>query len=394
LFENMSPAPADKILALIAKFKEDPRTDKIDLGVGVYKDENGETPVMAAVRDAEQRLFQSQTSKAYVGGMGDLGFNAAMSTLVFGDDLDATRVRTLQSPGGTGALRILCDTLKRAKPNAKMWFSDPTWANHLPIAREAGFDPQSYPYFDPATGEIRFDEMMEVLKGLGPDDIVMLHGCCHNPTGANPTDEQWKEIAAVASQTGFFPFVDFAYHGFGDGLEKDAAPLRYLSTQVPEMVVASSCSKNFGLYRERTGAAMIMGANAEKADTVISQLANVARGNYSMPPDHGAAVVRIILEDAGLRASWEDELNAVRTRMLALRSSLADTLRAKSGTDTFDFVADHRGMFSRMPVTPEQVERLQKEFGIYMVGDGRFNVAGLRQSIIEPFADALVAVTS
>lgn len=392
MFEQLQAAPADKILALIAKFKEDPRTDKIDLGVGVYKDEKGETPVMAAVRDAEQRLFQSQTSKAYVGGLGDLGFNAAISELVFGADLDTSRVRALQTPGGTGALRVLCDTLKRSNPKAKIWFSDPTWPNHLPIAKAAGLEIASYPYFDAQTGELSFDAMMEALKQCGPNDIVVLHGCCHNPTGANPTFAQWQAIAELANKTGFFPFVDFAYHGFGDGLEEDAAPVRLLLKQVPEMMVASSCSKNFGIYRERTGAAIVVGENAERANVVLSQLGSVARGNYSMPPDHGAAVVRIILNDPTLRQSWESELDAVRNRMLGLRTTLADTLRAKSGTDTFDFVAKHRGMFSRMPVTAEQVERLQTEFGIYMVGDGRFNVAGLRESIIEPFADALIAV--
>lgn len=390
----MQAAPADKILALIAKFKEDPRTDKIDLGPGVYKDENGETPVMDAVREAEQRLFQSQTSKSYVGGMGDIAFNAAISKLVFGETLDTARVRTLQAPGGTGALRILCDTLKRAKPNAKMWFSDPTWPNHVPIASAAGFEIASYPYFDPASGGLRFDAMMETLAGLGPEDIVLLHGCCHNPTGANPTAEQWDAIATLANEKGFFPFIDFAYHGFGDGLEEDAAAVRMLLNRVPEMAIASSCSKNFGIYRERTGAAIIVGENNERADVAISQVASVARGNYSMPPDHGAAVVRIILEDAQLRKTWGDELDSVRNRMLGLRTELANALRAKTGTDTFDFVEHHRGMFSRMPVTAEQVDRLQSEFGIYMVGDGRFNVAGLRKSIIEPFADALIAVRS
>ncbi|MGB0865292.1 MAG: aromatic amino acid transaminase [Granulosicoccaceae bacterium] len=392
MFEQMQAAPADKILALIAKFRDDPRTDKIDLGPGVYKDEKGETPVMLAVREAEQRLYQTQTSKSYVGGMGDVRFNAAISDLVFGEAQDKSRIRTLQAPGGTGALRILCDTLKRAKPNAKMWFSDPTWPNHVPIATAAGFEIKSYPYFDAETGGLRFDAMMETLATLGPDDIVLLHGCCHNPTGANPTAEQWQAIADLATEKGFFPFVDFAYHGFGDGLEEDAVALRQIFSQVPEMAIASSCSKNFGIYRERTGAAIIVGESAERADVAISQVASVARGNYSMPPDHGAAVVRIILEDAQLRKTWEDELDAVRTRMLSLRTELADTLRNKSSSDTFDFVAHHRGMFSRMPVTPEQVDRLQSEFGIYMVGDGRFNVAGLRQSIIEPFADALLAV--
>ena len=392
MFEQLEAAPADKILAMIATFRDDPRTDKIDLGPGVYKDEQGETPVMDAVREAEQRLYQSQTSKAYVGGLGDLGFNAAIGELVFGSDLDTSRVRTLQAPGGTGALRLLCDALKRAKPNAKIWMSDPTWPNHLPIAEEAGLEIATYPYFDAATGGVRFDAMMETFKGLGPDDIVLLHGCCHNPTGANPTLDQWREIAALANARGFFPFVDFAYHGFGDGLEEDAAAVRLLLNQVPEMAIASSCSKNFGIYRERTGAAIIVGENAERADVVLSQLANVARANYSMPPDHGAAVVRIILEDAQLRNTWEAELNGVRTRMLSLRTALAESLRSKSGTDMFDFVEHHRGMFSRMPVTTQQVDRLRDEYGIYMVGDGRFNVAGLRASIIEPFADALLAV--
>ncbi len=392
MFEQLQAAPPDKILALIGKFKDDPRSDKIDLGPGIYKDQNGETPVMEAVREAEQRLFQSQTSKAYVGSYGDEGFNSAICSLIFGGALDTSRVRAIQTPGGTGALRLLADTLKMANPSAKIWLSDPTWPNHVPIAKAAGLEVASYPYFDPATSGLRFDAMMETLKTCGPNDIVMLHGCCHNPTGANPSFDQWKEIAALANARGFLPFVDFAYHGFGDGLEEDAAAVRLLLEQVPEMVLASSCSKNFGIYRERTGAAVIIGPNAERADVVLSQMASVARGNYSMPPDHGAAVVRIILEDPTLRNTWENELDTVRNRMLSLRVALADTLRSKTGTDTFDFVAHHRGMFSRMPVTDEQIDRLQSEFGIYMVGGGRFNVAGLRDSVIEPFADALVAV--
>lgn len=392
MLTHLKPQPADKILALMQMYREDPRTDKIDLGVGVYKNAKGVTPVMRAVKAAEQQLWQAETTKSYTGLIGDPAYGDAMINLVLGDSVARDRIAAAATPGGTGAIRQAFELIRLANPDATVWLSNPTWPNHPSILKFLGMPMGEYRYFDSESRGVDFEGMLADLQKVQSGDVVLLHGCCHNPTGANPTTEQWDAIATLATEKGFFPFIDFAYHGFGDGLDEDATAVRMMLGRVPEMAIASSCSKNFGIYRERTGAAIIVSENAERADVVISQVASVARGNYSMPPDHGAAVVRIILEDAQLRNTWEAELDGVRNRMLDLRTELANTLRTKSGTDTFDFVEYHRGMFSRMPVTTAQVDRLRDEYGIYMVGDGRFNVAGLRQSIIEPFADALLAV--
>jgi len=392
MYETLTPAPPDAILALSVTFRQDPRPNKIDLGVGVYRDAQGKTPVMAAVREAEQRLYDSQDSKAYVGLVGDEGYNAAMTGLVFGTGGPAERIRAVQSPGGCGALRVLADLLHRAKPGARVWLSDPTWPNHQPLMAASGLEIRTYPYFDPATKGVRRDAMLETLATLGPDDIVLLHGACHNPTGAELGAADWQAIADLAVERGFFPFVDFAYQGFGDGLEEDAAGVRLLAGKVPEMAVASSCSKNFGLYRERVGCAFILGESPEQADTALSNLLTVTRASYSMPPDHGGAVARIILEDQALRRSWEDELAGMRTRMLDLRRAAADALRARSNSDAFDFIAHHRGMFSLVGITVDQVRQLREDHAVYMVGAGRMNVAGLTEAQIGPFADALMAV--
>ncbi len=393
MYETLTPAPPDPILALSVTFREDPRPHKIDLGVGVYRDAAGHTPVMAAVRAAEQRLFDSQDTKAYVGLVGDAGYNAAMTDLVFGAGGPVERVRAVQAPGGCGALRVLADLMHRAKPNARVWLSDPTWPNHQPLMAASGLEIRTYPYFDPATKTVRRDAMLETLATLGPDDIVLLHGACHNPTGAELAAADWQAIADLAVERGFFPFVDFAYQGFGDGLEEDAAGVRLLAGRVPEMAVASSCSKNFGLYRERVGCAFLLGETPAASDTALSNLLQVTRASYSMPPDHGGAVARIVLEDPDLRASWEQELAGMRNRMLDLRQAAADALRARSNSDAFDFIAHHRGMFSLVGITVDQVRQLREEHAVYMVGAGRMNVAGLTEAQVGQFADALMAVT-
>jgi aromatic-amino-acid transaminase len=392
MFETLSPAQPDKILALIGLFRDDPRPGKIDLGVGVYKDAAGNTPIMRAVREAEKRLYAEQTSKAYLGLAGDTGFDAAMVRLVFGADADLSRIRAAQAPGGSGALRLVAELLKRARPDAAVWLSDPTWPNHLPLIRAAGAATREYPYFDAATGSVRFDEMLEALRRAAPGDIVLLHGCCHNPTGANLDPGQWSALADLLVQCGLFPFVDLAYQGFGDGLEEDAAGLRLLAARLPEMAVAASCSKNFSVYRDRVGAALLMGRNAAEADIAFGQLLSVARGMYSMPPDHAAAAVRIVLTDDALRADWRAELEAMRRRMVSLREGFADALRRQSNSGRFDFLARHRGMFSRLGATPEEVERLRVEHAVYMVGDGRINVAGLPEDRLDALAAAVVSV--
>ncbi len=392
MFETLSPAAPDKIIALIGMFKEDPRANKLDLGVGVYKDRQGRTPIMRAVRAAEERLFNDQTTKTYLGMAGDPEFNAAMIKLAFGDNADMKRLRAVQAPGGSGAIRVLAELLKRARPDATVWVSDPTWPNHLPMMAAAGYQTKSYPYFDVATGGVKFDEMMAALEQAKVGDIVLLHGCCHNPTGANLTGAQWKKVAALLVERDLFPFVDLAYLGFGDGVEKDAEGLRILAETVPEMVVAQSCSKNFSVYRDRVGCAIVMAKDAAQADIAASQLASVARAMYSMPPDHGAAAIRILMADEALRSDWEGELDEVRARMIRLREGLAAALRQQTNSDRFDFVARHRGMFSRLGLTVDQVKRLREEHAIYMVDDSRINIAGLPEDGLEDFAKAIVSV--
>ncbi|RAZ74513.1 aromatic amino acid transaminase [Mesorhizobium atlanticum] len=392
MFETLQPAPADKILALIGLYRNDPRPGKVDLGVGVYKDIDGKTPVMRAVREAEKQLLATQDTKTYLGLAGDTGFNAAMTKLTFGDKADLSRIRAAQAPGGSGALRLVAELLQRTRPGATVWLSDPTWPNHPPVMRAAGLEVRNYPYFDAASGSVRFDEMLATLRTANSGDAVLLHGCCHNPTGANLDLDQWAKVADVLLERGLLPFVDIAYQGFGEGLDVDAAGLRLLAGRVPELVVASSCSKNFAVYRDRVGAAMIMAKDGAQADVAMSQMLAAARALYSMPPDHGAAAVRMVLEDAGLRKDWETELEEMRLRMLRLRVAFAEALRRQSNSDRFDFVASHRGMFSRLGLTEAQVERLRTEHAVYMVGDSRINVAGLPEDGMDDLAKAIVSV--
>lgn len=392
MFESLQPAPADKILALIGLYRADPRPGKVDLGVGVYKDIDGRTPVMRAVREAEKRLLAGQDTKTYLGLAGDTGFNAAMIKLAFGGTADLSRIRAAQAPGGSGALRLVAELLQRTRAGATVWLSDPTWPNHPPVMRAAGLKVRDYPYFDAASGAVRFDEMLAALRTADAGDVVLLHGCCHNPTGANLDLAQWAQVADVLLERGLLPFVDIAYQGFGEGLDADAAGLRLLAGKMPEMVVASSCSKNFAVYRDRVGAAMILAKNGAEADVAMSQMLAAARALYSMPPDHGAAAVRMVLEDAGLKADWEAELEEMRLRMLKLRVAFAEALRRQSNSDRFDFVASHRGMFSRLGLTEAQVERLRAEHAVYMVGDSRINVAGLPEDGMDDLAKAIVSV--
>ncbi|MEW6629879.1 MAG: amino acid aminotransferase [Pseudomonadota bacterium] len=392
MFEDLQPAPADKILALIGLYRADTRPGKVDLGVGVYKDREGRTPVMRAVREAEKRLLASQDTKTYLGLAGDTGFNAAMIKLAFGGKADLSRIRAAQAPGGSGALRLVAELLQRTRAGATVWVSDPTWPNHLPVMRAAGLQVREYPYFDAASGAVRFDAMLAALRAAKSGDVVLLHGCCHNPTGANLDAGRWAKVADVLLERGLLPFVDIAYQGFGEGLDADAAGLRLLAEKVPEMVVASSCSKNFAVYRDRVGAAMILAKDGAQADVAMSQMLAAARALYSMPPDHGAAAVRMVLEDAALKADWESELEEMRLRMLRLRVAFAEALRRQSNSDRFDFVASHRGMFSRLGLTEAQVERLRTEHAVYMVGDSRINVAGLPEDGMDDLAKAIVSV--
>ncbi|MCE0505996.1 MULTISPECIES: amino acid aminotransferase [unclassified Roseivivax] len=392
MFEHLKDQPADKILALMQAYKEDPREEKIDLGVGVYKDASGNTPIMRAVKAAEKRLWDEEQTKAYTGLAGDPLFGERMASLVLGDAVSLDSVARVATPGGTGAVRQAFDLVRMANPEARVFVSDPTWPNHLSILKHMGIAHVPYRYFDAETGGVDFDGMMEDLAGAGKGDIVLLHGCCHNPTGANLTMEQWKEVADLVNKTGAVPMIDIAYQGFGDGLEADAGPTRLIAAHCPEVLIAASCSKNFGIYRERTGCLMAVAHEAGRHKTNQGTLAYLNRQNFSFPPDHGARLVLMILGDDKLRADWEAELEEVRLGMLELREQLARELRELSGSDRFGFLAQHRGMFSRLGVGPEKVEALREKHGVYMVGDSRMNIAGLNAETVPKLARAIIDV--
>jgi aspartate/tyrosine/aromatic aminotransferase len=390
MFEQLNPQPQDKILQLIQMYKDDARTDKIDLGVGVYKDATGLTPVMRAVKAAEKKLWEVETTKTYTGLAGEPGYNAAMIQMILGDGF-ADRAASVATPGGTGAIRQALELIKLASPTAKVWLSNPTWPNHPSIIKYLGMKMAEYRYFDADTRGIDFAGLMADLDGVQAGDAVLLHGCCHNPTGANLNADQWAEVAKLLLARGAIPFVDLAYQGFGDGLEEDAAATRMIASLFPEVLIAASCSKNFGIYRERTGILIALGDATRRAVTQ-GNLAFLNRQNYSFPPDHGARLVTMILEDDALRADWKAELEEVRLNMLTLRQSLADELRRATNSDRFDFVATHRGMFSRLGLTEAQVNMLRETHGIYMVGDSRINIAGLNAKTVPILAAAIASL--
>ncbi|MDP4033127.1 MAG: amino acid aminotransferase [Pseudorhodobacter sp.] len=392
MLDALKPQPADKILELMQKLRNDPRKDKIDLGVGVYKDATGLTPIMRAVKAAEKMLWRTEISKTYTSLAGEPAFNAAMVGLILAGAVPADRVACVATPGGTGAIRQALELVKIAAPAATVWLSNPTWPNHPSIIRYLGMPLAEYRYFDSDTGLVDFDGLLADLGRVKAGDVVLLHGCCHNPTGANLTLKQWAQVAELLNSRQAIPFIDLAYQGFGDGLEEDAAPTRLVARTCPEMLIAASCSKNFGIYRERTGVLIAISSDASMRATTQGNLAFLNRQNYSFPPDHGARLVTMILEDPALRADWQAELEEVRTNMLTLRAALADALRAATNSDRFDFVAGHRGMFSRLGLTPDQVETLRSKHGIYMVGDSRINIAGLNARTVPILAQAVARV--
>ena len=390
MFAALKPQAPDKILALMGEFRADTRQGKIDLGVGVYKDPTGVTPVMRAVKAAEQRIWQTETTKAYTALAGEPAYLAAMGRMVLGDAQDGARTASLSTVGGTGAIRQALELARMGNPDVTVHVSDPTWPNHLSIMQFMGVPFVPYRYFDAATRGVDFDGMKADLGRAKQGDLVLLHGCCHNPTGANLTADQWAEVADVLDRTGAVPLIDLAYQGFGDGLEEDAAGTRLIVSRAPEAMVAASCSKNFGIYRERTGMLMVQVADPAARDVAQGTLAYLNRQTYSFPPDHGARIVQTILDDEGLAADWRAELEEVRLGMLALREQLAGELRALTGTDRFDFIARHRGMFSRLGASPEQVQRIKEDAAIYIVGDSRLNIAGLNRDSVPVLARAIV----
>ncbi|MCE5973364.1 aspartate/tyrosine/aromatic aminotransferase [Sinirhodobacter sp. WL0062] len=389
MFNSLKPQAPDKILALMGMFRADPRTDKVDLGVGVYKDAEGRTPVMRAIKAAEKQLWDKETTKTYTALAGEPEFHAAMAGMVLGADYPKDRLSALQTVGGTGACRMGFELARMANPDVTIWVSDPTWPNHLSILSFMKQDYKLYRYFDAASRSVDFDAMMADLEGVKAGDVVLLHGCCHNPTGANLTIEQWGTVADLLEAKGAIPMIDLAYQGFGDGLEADAAGTRLIASRLPEVMIAASCSKNFGIYRERTGCLMVLSDAASK-EVTQGTLAYLNRQTYSFAPDHGARLVTMVLADPALRADWEAELEEVRNGMLGLREALAAELRQLSNSDRFDFVAKHRGMFSRIGASPEQVEKMRVDNAIYMVGDSRLNIAGLNAKTVPLLARAII----
>jgi len=389
MFETLQAQKPDAILALVQMFKDDPRENKVDLGVGVYKDASGKTPVMRAIKAAEQKLWANETTKSYTALTGDPGFADAMVRLVLGNAVPRNTVSAAATPGGTGAVRQAFELIKMARPDARVFVSNPTWPNHLSILAYLGIETVPYRYFDNDTRGVAFDAMLEDLKTARKGDVVLLHGCCHNPTGANLTMLQWQEVIAVLQQTGAVPMIDIAYQGFGDGLEADGAATRAVAAATTECLIAASCSKNFGIYRERTGILMMI-ANGTEPKIAQGTLAFLNRQNFSFPPDHGARLVTMILNDEALRNDWMTEVEDMRLSMLGLREQLARELQQRSGSDRFDFIAQHRGMFSRLGTTPELVQKMREDFGIYLVGDSRMNIAGLNTQTVPILAEAIV----
>lgn len=391
MFELLDTLPPDPILGLMSAYRADPHLQKIDLGVGVYRDEAGETPILRAVREAQHHHIEKEQTKSYIGPPGTPGFNQAIRQLMFGRDhavLSEQRLAGVQTPGGCGALRVAAELLKRARPDTTIWVSDPTWANHIPLLGSAGLNIKPYPYYDRTTHGLNAEAMMLGLGETEPGDVVLMHGCCHNPSGVDLKAEHWATVADIVNDRGLTPFLDLAYQGLGDGLTEDAHGVRVLASRCAELIVAGSCSKNFGLYRERVGALQIVARSTEGAETVQSQLESVVRGIYSMPPSHGAAIVETILNDEAMNASWIEELTQMRDRINGLRELLADRLSETTGRD-FGFIRDQRGMFSFLGIFPEQIARLREEFGIYMVDSSRINVAGINPANLEYFIEAM-----
>ena len=395
MFENLKPVAIDPILGLMVAFKADNRAEKIDLGVGVYQDDRGRTPVMASVKEAESRLMELETTKTYQGMAGDPDYNQRMMELLLGKDhsiLSTGRVKSIQAPGGSGALRVGAEVIRRARPESKLWVGIPTWPNHIPLLGSAGFDIKQYPYYDMDARQVDTEKMMETLRQVPVGDLVLLHGCCHNPTGADLTNEQWDSIADLALERGFIPFIDTAYQGLGNGLDQDAYGMRMMAERLPEVIIASSCSKNFGLYRERTGSITFIAETSEQADIVVSQAMSTARSIYSMPPAHGALLVSMVLGDPQLRSQWEAELEEVRLRIKSMRNLLCDSLENNAAGMDFSHIKRQNGMFSFLGITTPQLQRLRTEFGIYIVSSTRINLAGVNSNNIEHLTQSLLTV--
>ncbi|MGQ0286230.1 amino acid aminotransferase [Pasteurellaceae bacterium 22721_9_1] len=395
MFENITPAPADPILGLGEAFKADSRQEKVNLGIGVYKDAKGNTPIMKAVKDAEARLFEQETTKNYLSIDGVAEFNAHTQELLFGKDsniVKSKRAKTVQSLGGTGALRIAAEFVKRQTKAQNVWISSPTWPNHNAIFNAVGITIREYRWYDAERKVLDWDNLIADLSNAGEGDVVLLHGCCHNPTGIDPTPEQWKVLADMSAKNGWLPLFDFAYQGLANGLEEDAVGLRTFAANHKELLVASSYSKNFGLYNERVGAFTLVAENETVAATALTQVKTIIRTLYSNPAAHGASAVSVVLKDPALRAEWEAELAEMRTRIKAMRFKFVELLKEFGAEQDFSFITEQNGMFSFSGLTAEQVDRLKEEFAIYAVRSGRINVAGITEDNIRYLCESIVKV--
>jgi aspartate/tyrosine/aromatic aminotransferase len=395
MFESLQPAPPDPILGLTEAFRNDPNPQKINLSVGVYQDAGGRTPILECVKQAERRLLDTETTKSYLPIHGSPAFGASVQELTFGKDheiVTAARAVTLHAPGGTGALRVAADFLKTSFPSASVWCSTPTWPNHQGVFQAAGLNVQAYPYFDKQANRLDLTAMLDTLRQIPAGDVVCLHGCCHNPSGIDPDPDGWRQIADAVYERGLLPLVDFAYQGLGDGFQEDSAGLIQMCRPGQELLIASSFSKNFGLYRERTGALTAVAASAEAAQIALSRLKTCVRSNYSNPPAHGGAIVATVLADAELTRQWQAEVQGMRDRINGMRRLFAETMRAKGSPRDFDFITSQRGMFSFSGLTPLQVDQLRNQFAIYVVGSGRVNVAGMTEANMDRLCDAVMAV--
>jgi aspartate/tyrosine/aromatic aminotransferase len=395
MFQSLEMAPPDAILGLTEAFKNDPNPQKINLSVGVFKDAEGQTPILPVVKEAEKRLLEEETNKSYLAMQGIPEYGQFVRELLFGAQhnvISDCRAVTAQTPGGTGALRVAGDLIKQKLGGSRIWCSDPTWANHPAVFKAAGLDVESYPYLDAAGKELDFERMIQAIEKIPAGDVICLHACCHNPTGVDPTTEQWREIAQRLQQQGVLPLIDFAYQGFANGLQQDATGVREMAAGVDELLVCSSFSKNFGLYNERVGAMTLVAGSESAAQKALSHLKLVIRTNYSNPPKHGGAIVSTVLGDDQLRGEWEKSLDAMRNRIADMRRLFCDTMRSKTDKRDFSFLVEQRGMFSMSGLSPEQVDRLRDEYSIYVVRSGRINVAGMTPLNMDTLCDAVASV--
>ncbi|MBV9527797.1 amino acid aminotransferase [Sphingomonas sp.] len=381
---DLPPVQSDSLLQLIALCNADPRPDKIDVGVGVWRDGAGNTPILKTVKKAEQRLVDTQETKSYLGGAGDKRFAELLRPILLGQHAADQRIAGLQTPGGCGALRLGFELIAAINPGARVLYGAPTWPNHPPIIQSVGLEGVEYPYYERGQGAIRFEDMMNALEGASPGDVALVHGCCHNPTGADLDEDQWRQIVRVVSERGLIPFIDIAYQGFGRGLDEDAFGVRAMLDACDEVIVAQSCDKNFSVYRDRVGSLWIKTGSAETTATAVAHVFQIARQMWSMPPDHGAAAVHIILEDPELKSEWLAEVATMRDRINAVRQRIA------AADPRLAFIGRQFGMFSMLPLSKDQVLKLRSDKAIYMADSGRFNVVGLSDAQIDRFIAAVV----